>query len=88
MAHSKKESGFWASLVEETQLGEESHAAIAAKHGVMEAALKYNFYKVECAAGTDLTVRIETDARLLSVEMEDTTRSARRVARRQTGLHP
>ena len=29
----------------EAQAGAESHAAIAAKHGVTEAALKYHFYK-------------------------------------------
>ena len=51
MAHSKKEAGFWAAVVAEAQLGAEPHSAIAAKHGVTEAALKCHLYKVQ-RAGT------------------------------------
>ena len=36
---------FWAAVVAEAQAGAESQTAIAAKHGVTEAALKYHFYK-------------------------------------------
>ena len=36
---------FWAAVVAEAQAGGASHAEIAAKHGVTEAALKYHFYK-------------------------------------------
>ncbi len=80
MAHSKKEAGFWSAVVAEAQLGAEPHSAIAAKHGVTEAALKYHFYKAQ-RSGTPshkpspiLPVRVEADSRLFSVEMDGSLR--------------
>jgi len=80
MAHSKKEAGFWAAVVAEAQVGAEPHSAIAAKHGVTEAALKYHFYKAQRAGvpprkpSPILPVRVEADARLFSVEMDGSLR--------------
>jgi len=47
MARSKKEPGFWTAVVAEAQASTESLAAVAAKHSVTEAALRYHFYKRE-----------------------------------------
>jgi transposase-like protein len=45
MAKVAQRREFWAAVVAEAQAGGASHADIAAKHGVTEAALKYHFYK-------------------------------------------
>ena len=80
MARSKKEPGFWTALVAEAQASTESLAAVAAKHGVTEAALRYHFYKREKPTeGTNkavamLPVRVEGDSRLFSVEMDGSLR--------------
>ena len=80
MARSKKEPGFWTALVAEAQASTESLAAVAAKHNVTEAALRYHFYKRE--KPTDATnkavpmlpVRVDGDSRLFSVEMDGSLR--------------
>ena len=75
MARSKKEAGFWAALVAEAQASDESLAAVAAKHSVTEAALRYHFYKKQKTTESAskpvsmLPVRVEGDTRLFSVEM-------------------
>jgi hypothetical protein len=80
MAHSKKEAGFWGAVVAEAQLGAEPHSAIAAKHGVTEAALKYHYYKAQRASAPlpkpsqILPVRVDADARLFSVELDGSLR--------------
>ena len=45
MAVTAKRAEFWAAVVAEAQAGDASRAAVATKHGVTEAALKYHFYK-------------------------------------------
>ena len=80
MARSKKEPGFWTGLVAEAQASTESLAAVAAKHGVTEAALRYHFYKREKPTEATnktvpmLPVRLEGDSRLFSVEMDGSLR--------------
>jgi hypothetical protein len=74
MARASKRSEFWAAVVAEAQAGAESHAAIAAKHGVTEAALKYHFYKAQkrpvvAKQVPMLPVRVGDEARLISVEL-------------------
>jgi hypothetical protein len=66
---------FWAAVVGEAQAGGASHAEVAAKHGVTEAALKYHFYKARKQAGKSkrvpvLPVRIgDGETRQFSVEL-------------------
>lgn len=80
MARSKKEAGFWTALVAEAQASTESLAAVAAKHNVTEAALRYHFYKREKPTEATnksvsmLPVRVEGDSRLFSVEMDGSLR--------------
>jgi hypothetical protein len=80
MARSKKEPGFWTALVAEAQGSTESLAAVAAKHSVTEAALRYHFYKREKPTEATnksvpmLPVRVEGDSRLFSVEMDGSLR--------------
>jgi hypothetical protein len=80
MARSKKEPGFWTALVAEAQASTESLAAVAAKHNVTEAALRYHFYKKEKPAESSqksvpmLPVRVDGDSRLFSVEMDGSLR--------------
>jgi hypothetical protein len=75
MTRTARASDFWATVVAEAQTGAESHAAIAAKHGVTEAALKYHFYKALKAPASArkqvsmLPVRVGDEARLISVEL-------------------
>ena len=76
MATPTKGSDFWAAVVAEAQAGAETHAAVAAKHGVTEAALKYHFYKARKPAAArnrmpmlPVRVGVGDDARLFSVEM-------------------
>ena len=80
MARSKKEPGFWTALVAEAQASTESLAAVAPKHNVTEAALRYHFYKKD--KPTDATnksvpilpVRVDGDSRLFCVEMDGSLR--------------
>jgi hypothetical protein len=79
MAKAAKASEFWATVVAEAQAGAESHAAIASKHGVTEAALKYHFYKARKPAARAkqvavLPVRVGDEARLISVELGSSLR--------------
>jgi transposase-like protein len=79
MARSKKEPGFWQTVVAEAQSSAEPVAAIAAKHGVTEGALRYHVYKAQRSSGPSrhspiLPVRVEGDARLFSVEMDGSLR--------------
>jgi hypothetical protein len=80
MARSKKEPGFWTALVAEAQASTESLAAVAAKHSVTEAALRYHFYKREKPTESSqksvpmLPVRVDGDSRLFSVEMDGSLR--------------
>jgi hypothetical protein len=80
MARSKKEPGFWTALVAEAQASTESLAAVAAKHNVTEAALRYHFYKREKPTESSqksvpmLPVRVDGDSRLFSVEMDGSLR--------------
>jgi hypothetical protein len=80
MARSKKEPGFWTALVAEAQASTESLAAVAAKHNVTEAALRYHFYKREKPTEATnkavpmLPVRVAGDSRLFSVEMDGSLR--------------
>lgn len=80
MARSKKEAGFWTALVAEAQASTESLAAVAAKHNVTEAALRYHFYKKEKTTESSnkqvpmLPVRVDGDARLFSVDMDGSLR--------------
>jgi hypothetical protein len=80
MARSKKEAGFWAALGAEAQASTESLAAIAAKHNVTEAALRYHFYKKEKTAESTnksvpmLPVRVEGDSRLFCLDMDGSLR--------------
>jgi len=80
MVRQKKEAGFWAALVVEAQAGTESLAAVAARHGVTEAALRYHFYKKEKPTEAArqvvpmLPVRVEGDARLFCIEMDGSLR--------------
>ena len=80
MARSKKEAGFWSALVAEAKAGTGSLAAVAAKHGVTEAALRYHFYKREKPTEVAnksvpmLPVRVEGDARLFSIDMDGSLR--------------
>ena len=80
MARSKKEPGFWTALVAEAQASTESLAAVAAKHSVTEAALRYHFYKREKPTEATnksvpmLPVRVDGDSRLFSVEMDGSLR--------------
>ena len=58
----------------EAQAGAESHSAVAAKHGVTDAALKYHFYKAQKRPAVAkrvpmLPVRVGDEARLISVEL-------------------
>lgn len=77
MARASQRSEFWATVVAEAQAGRETHAAVAAKHGVTEAALKYHFYKARKPSEAErervpmLPVRVGVgdDARLFTVEM-------------------
>ena len=74
MAKSKKGPDFWATVVAEARAGAESLAAIAAKHNVTEAALQYHLYakpkrEKQRKAVAMLPVRLDTEARLFSVEM-------------------
>jgi len=74
MAKATKGSDFWGAVVAEAQAGAESHAAIAARHGVTEAALKYHFYKARKPPTAArrvpvLPVRVGDEARLISVEL-------------------
>ena len=45
MAKARKRSEFWDAVVAEAREGGQSRAAVASKHGVTEAALKYHYYK-------------------------------------------
>lgn len=80
MARSKREAGFWATLVAEAQASTDSLAAVAAKHGVTEAALRYHFYKKQKTTGSArrpvamLPVRVEGDARWFSIDMDGSLR--------------
>ena len=80
MARSKKEPGFWTALVAEAQTSTESLAAVAAKHSVTEAALRYHFYKREKPTESSqkavpmLPVRVDGDSRLFCVEMDGSLR--------------
>lgn len=80
MARSKREAGFWAALVAEVKSGSESLAAVAKKHNVTEAALRYHFYKKQKVAEPPgkrvamLPVRVEGDSRLFAVEMDGSLR--------------
>ena len=80
MARSKKEPGFWTALVAEAQASTESLVAVAAKHNVTEAALRYHFYKREKPTEATnkavpmLPVRVDGDSRLFSVEMDGSLR--------------
>ena len=80
MARSKKEPGFWTALVAEAQASTESLAAVAAKHNVTEAALRYHFYKKEKPTEASqksvpmLPVRVDGDSRLFYVEMDGSLR--------------
>jgi len=80
MARSKKEPGFWTALVTEAQTSTESLAAVAAKHSVTEAALRYHFYKrVKPTESSQksvpmLPVRVDGDSRLFCVEMDGSLR--------------
>ena len=80
MARSKKEPGFWTALVAEAQASTESLAAVAAKHDVTEAALRYHFYKREKPTESSqksvpmLPVRVDGDSRLFCVEMDGSLR--------------
>ena len=80
MARSKKEPGFWTALVAEAQASTESLAAVAAKHNVTEAALRYHFYKREKPTEASqksvpmLPVRVDGDSRLFCVEMDGSLR--------------
>jgi hypothetical protein len=80
MARSKKEPGFWTALVAEAHASTESLAAVAAKHSVTEAALRYHFYKREKPTEVTnksvpmLPVRVDGDSRLFSVEMDGSLR--------------
>jgi hypothetical protein len=80
MARSKKEAGFWTALAAEAQASTESLAAVAAKHNVTEAALRYHFYKKERTTETTnkavpmLPVRVDGDARLFSIDMDGSLR--------------
>jgi hypothetical protein len=80
MARSKREAGFWAALVAEAQASTDSLAAVAAKHNVTEAALRYHFYKKEKTTEVTnksvpmLPVRVEGDSRLFTVEMDGSLR--------------
>ena len=75
MTSAAKSQEFWAAVVAEAQAGDASHGAIAAKHGVTEAALKYHFYKARKQSKATkrvavLPVRVgDGEARLLSVEL-------------------
>ena len=65
---------FWDAVVAEAQAGAETHATIAAKHGVTEAALKYHFYKARNPTMprkrvSMLPVRVDGERRLFAVEM-------------------
>src|SRR5262245_10924012 len=71
---SLKGPDFWEAVVAEAQAGAEPHAAIAAKHGVTEAALKYHYYKarkrvVMRKRVSMLPVQVGHEARLFSIEM-------------------
>ena len=65
---------FWAAVVAEAQAGGASHAEIAAKHGVTEAALKYHYYKarktVRRAATRVLPVRVKGEVPSALIEAE------------------
>jgi transposase-like protein len=80
MARSKKEAGFWSAVVAEAKAGTESLAAVAAKHGVTEAALRYHFYQREKPTEVTnkpvpmLPVRVEGAARLFSIDMDGSLR--------------
>lgn len=80
MARSKKEPGFWTALVAEAQTSTESLAAVAARHSVTEAALRYHFYKREKPTEASqksvpmLPVRVDGDSRLFCVEMDGSLR--------------
>jgi transposase-like protein len=74
MAKAAQRPEFWAAVVAEAQAGGASHAEIAAKHGVTEAAFKYHFYKASKRPATAkhvpvLSVRVGDEARLISVEL-------------------
>lgn len=73
MAKAAQRPEFWAAVVAEGQASGASHAEIAAKHGVTEAAFKYHFYKARKQPATAkrvavLPVRVGDEARLISVE--------------------
>ena len=79
MARSKREPGFWQSVVAEARASAEPVAAIAARHGVTEGALRYHLYKTPRSSSPSrqsplLPVRVEGDARLFSVEMDGSLR--------------
>jgi hypothetical protein len=79
MAPSRREPGFWQSVVVEARSSAEPVAAIATKHGVTEGALRYHLYKSQRSRGPSpqspiLPVRVEGDARLFSVEMDGSLR--------------
>ena len=67
-------------MVAEAEASTESLAAVAAKHSVTEAALRYHFYKKEKPTETSqrsmpmLPVRVEGDSRLFCVEMDGSLR--------------
>jgi transposase-like protein len=75
MARAAQRPEFWATVVAEAQAGSASHADIAAKHGVTEAALKYHFYKARKPRTAArhvpvLPVRVgDHEARQMSVEL-------------------
>ena len=80
MVRSKRDAGFWTALVAEAQASTDSLAAVAAKHNVTEAALRYHFYKREKATESTnravpmLPVRVEGDSRLFCIEMDGSLR--------------
>jgi|ERR1700736_5806108 hypothetical protein len=74
MAKAAKGSSFWAAVVAEARTGAESHATIAAKHGVSEAALQYHLYakpkrEKQRRSVEVLPVRVGDEAHLISVEL-------------------
>lgn len=75
MAKAAERPEFWAAVVAEAQAGGASHADIAAKHGVTEAALKYHYYKARKPGKSTkrvpvLPVRLgDQEQRQMSVEL-------------------
>lgn len=67
-------------MVAEAQASTDSLAAVAAKHNVTEAALRYHFYKREKITEPTnksvsmLPVRVDGDSRLFCIEMDGSLR--------------